>query len=575
MHTDASSSIDVPGVALDLPRSGAAIRRPVQNWILNPLQDSFFVIATPLLVMAAALALFRALGAAAATSLIIVAHIVFTVAHHLPTFIRIYGDVELFRRHRWHFIMGPVVPLAFSAAVLGYINHHGYPVESFLYLYIMLVLWDPWHFLRQHYGFVRIYDRPNEAPKPLAARMDLWLCTAWFVYILLGSSAWLAGILADLHQTVRIPLIRYVAADIGALATRVARDLTVLMTMAYALYLMWCRFNGYFISLAKLTLLVATFGAMYFAYVPSEWMQSVAPGWTFKAGFAVIGIVHMTQYLAIVWRYNRTLAQSPERARAGWFRAVFRRGGWAIGIGYVLLCLGYGELITTEQSSRWVMSVLLAVGFTSTLLHYYFDGFIWKVRQRTNRENLAMESDREKPAPLPVPARPRSARTTLVRQALYFGVPMLLLTIGAFSAWRAPVTSSIEHMYRAQALGQQGLMREAIAEAQAAQAAMSDELVIARKLTQMDPSAAREAELAFLIYNQSYYANVVLPSASGRRVGSAERASYREAATTAAELLARAVARGTPLAHAGRPQFSAEDAQRTLANWQRIAASIS
>src|SRR3954451_11096747 len=88
---------------------------PMQNWILSPLQDSLLVVATPVLVMALALIMFRTLGSAAATSLIIVAHIVFTVAHHLPTFIRIYGDVELFRQHRWHFIMAPVVPLLFSA----------------------------------------------------------------------------------------------------------------------------------------------------------------------------------------------------------------------------------------------------------------------------------------------------------------------------------------------------------------------------------------------------------------------------------------------------------------------------
>ncbi|MFL6577961.1 MAG: hypothetical protein ACJ8MR_15165 [Povalibacter sp.] len=549
----------------------------MQNWILSPLQDSLLVVATPVLVMALALIMFRTLGSAAATSLIIVAHIVFTVAHHLPTFIRIYGDVELFRQHRWHFIMAPVVPLLFSAVVLGYINHHAFPVENFLYLYIMLVLWDPWHFLRQHYGFVRIYDRPNEAPKQLAARMDLWLCATWFIYILFGSSAWLAGILADLNQTVRIPLLLYVPADLGAIVTRVARDLAILMTLAYSMYLVWCRLTGYFISLAKLALLVATFGAMYFAYVPNDWMQMMAPGWTFKVGFAVIGMVHMTQYLAIVWRYNRTLAARSGLARDGWFHRLFRRGGWAVGIGYVLLCLTYGELITTEQSSRGVMSVLLALGFTSTLLHYYFDGFIWKVRQRPNRENLAMEaaSEKPKPPPLPVPARPHSARTMLARQMLYFGVPMLVLSIGAFMAWQAPVTSSVEHMYRAQSLSQQGLMPEAIAEAHAAQAAMSRELPVVRKLTQMDPSAAREAELAFLIYNESYYANVVLPSASGTRIGSAQRAAYRDAASKAVELLERAMVTGAPLAHPSRPKFETEDAARALSGWRRVAQSIS
>ena len=59
---------------------------------------------------------------------------------------------------------------------------------------------------------------------------------------------------------------------------------------------------------------------------------------------------------------------------------------------YVLVCLAYGELVTTEQPNRWLMSALLAIGFTSTLLHYYFDGFIWKLRHEQNRENLVSRS---------------------------------------------------------------------------------------------------------------------------------------------------------------------------------------
>jgi hypothetical protein len=32
-------------------------------------------------------------------------------------------------------------------------------------------------------------------------------------------------------------------------------------------------------------------------------------------GFATIGMVHVTQYLAIVWKYNRGLARRPGAAR--------------------------------------------------------------------------------------------------------------------------------------------------------------------------------------------------------------------------------------------------------------------
>ncbi|HMN43702.1 MAG TPA: hypothetical protein PKE27_03985 [Povalibacter sp.] len=549
-------------------------QRPAQNWILNPLQDSLFVIGTPLLVLTAALVLFRSLGAAAATSLIIVAHIIFTVAHHLPTFIRIYGDTELFQRYRWHFLMAPVIPLTFSALVLGYLNHRDYAVENFLYLYIMLALWDPWHFMRQHYGFVRIYDRHNVAPRALAARMDLWLCAIWFGYIMLASSAWLADLLSDFEYNVGLPFVRYLPVDAVATVIQVAGVAAVLTTFAYAAYLLWCRINGYYISVAKLALLATTFGVMYLAYVPNAWMQATVPGWSFKVGFAIVGLVHMTQYLAIVWRYNRNLATRPGAARAGWFQHLHRRGGWLIGAGYVIVCLAYGELVTTERAGRWIMSVLLAIGFTSTLLHYYFDGFIWKLRQQRNREHLSLdESPRMTEAPTTRPEA--SARSMLLRQTAYFGVPMLILSVGAFSILESPTVRSVDRMYQAQALSDAGRLDEALREARLALTSMNDEAVIAHKLAQLDPSAARQAELAFLIYNRSFYGHVVLPAASGRGITSADREAHRRDAGVAAALLEHALAQHTSLAHPGRLHFDRPDAERTLAAWQRTAAPIS
>ena len=551
---------------------GAVLRAPplrkhVQNWVLDPVQDTVLVIAAPLLVLALALLAFRTLPAANATSLIIVTHVVLTVAHHLPTFIRIYGDVELFRRHRWSFVLAPIIPLLFSAGILAYINYRGLPVEYFLYLYIMLAIWDPWHFLRQHYGFMRLYDRANEAPKPLAARMDLTLCSVWFVYIMLASGAWLAGMLQDLYVTARIPVILATPPDAIARVTVVMRDIAFLVTAAYVGYLAWCWRRGYFISLAKLALIAATFGVMYLMYAPNAWMQDLAPEWTFKVGFAALGIVHMTQYLAIVWRYNRRLGQMPGRSRAGVFTRLHSRGGWLIAACYVLVCLAYGELITTVHANRWIMSVLLAVGFTSTLMHYYFDGFIWKLRQRPNREGLALVTEHDAESAAPKAAL--TARHVIGRQLLYFGVPMLVLSVGAMSQWSETARGYIQHMYAAYQANQQGDADQALRNAQLAFTAMERDLPVMQRLTGLDPTAAREADLAFLVYNHSYYANVVLPAL----VGQPERHDrHRVHVGEAIALLERAIETGGSLGHPGRENLTREEARRMLASWQRQIA---
>lgn len=545
-------------------------RTHAQNWVLDPVQDTVLIIAAPLLVLAIALVAFRTLPAADATSLILVAHVVLTVAHHLPTFIRIYGDVELFRRYRWSFLLGPVIPLAFSAGVLAYINYRGLPVEYFFYLYIILALWDPWHFLRQHYGFMRIYDRGNDAPKSLAARMDLTLCSVWFVYIMLASGAWLAGTLQDLYTSANMPVIMAIAPSIVEQATLVMRDIALLITAAYGLYIAWCWYRGYFISFAKIALMVATFGVMYLVYTPNAWMHSLAPDWTFKVGFAAIGIVHMTQYLAIVWRYNRRLGQMPGRARSGLFARLHARGGWVVALLYVLVCLAYGELVTTVHDNRWLMSALLAVGFTSTLMHYYFDGFIWKLRHRQNREGLALTSVREAPS---VPAentesKPSlTARQVFCRQLLYFGVPMLVLSIGAVWQWGALSRGYIQDMYAAYQASQRGDAEQALRNAQVAFTAMERDLPVSRRLAALDPTAAREADLAFLIYNHSYYANVVLPALTGQPD---RRDRHRVNVGEAIERLSHAVQMDGPIGHPGRENLTRDDARRALASWQRL-----
>jgi hypothetical protein len=569
---------------------------PPQNWVLTPAQDALYIIAAPPLVLALAIAAFAMLGAESAAALIILVHVVLTVAHHMPTFIRVYGDVDLFRRFKWNFLLAPLLPLGISAAVLAYIDSRGLPVENFLYLFILLALWDPWHFLMQHYGFMRIYDRHNAAPQRLAARMDLLLAASWFVTIMLASSAWLPGILQDLFADAAIPLVLKLPTGLVALATAFMQIAAVAATAVYAGYLLWCRRHGHYVSLAKLALCLTTFGVMYLSYTPNAWIREAAPGWSFKVGFATVGIVHMTQYLAIVWRYNRTLATRPGRARAGWFQRLHARGGWLAGFAYVGVCLGYGALLTGRHDNRLLMSVLMAVGFTSTLLHYYFDGFIWKMRHRQNRENLLAE-----PPPSAAASRtpvgtaaataadigadrgvgswwssgvPRPAARVLLRHALYFGVPMAVLTCGAVSVWNGPGMNYVGHMLRAQTLQQAGQPQQAVREARVAFASMDRQLLFARRMALLQPTPAREAALALLIYNHSQYHELLLPALAGRPLTRERLALRRAHLQEAVGLLQAAVDGGGELAHPGHEKLTAVDARHLLDHWRSELARL-
>jgi len=553
---------------------------PAQNWILTPFQDLLVIIAAPLIVLGLALSTFFVLTPAESTSCILVAHVIFTVAHHMPTFLRIYGDVDLFRRFKWSFLFGPLIPFTFALGVLAYINFKHYPLENFFYLLIILAVWDPWHFLMQHYGFMRIYDRPNAAPKPLAAPMDLALCASWFAFIMLASGGWLPEILRDLYAQSHLPIIFALPLRVLLLFKQAALGAALIITAGYCAYLFWCRSRGYFISCAKLAMFLITFGVMGLTYTPNTWILRIAPGWTFKVGFAVLGIVHVTQYMAIVWRYNRSLAVRPDRARSGLFKSLHIRGGWLVAGMYVVLCLAYGDMLTTVHDNRWLMSFILAAGFTSTLMHYYFDGFIWKVRHKQNVENLALEEAGVAPGgPIPqslvswwASVREVPAYTIFFRQMLYFGLPMGALTLGAWMVWSRPTPNYRVHMENADHYKHQGRPDETLSEAQWALADMEAQLPLTRKVAEFEPTASHEAELAELIYLHSVAQEFSIPSLMGEHPTAARFARHLARVEEAIATLQKALEAGGPLGYPGRERMSAADALRSLSTWRKVAA---
>ena len=95
-----------------------------------------FIIVAPLISLAWAVAVASWLGA----EVVLVIFAVFNIAHHLPTFIRIYGDRDLLRRFRWSLLLGPVLPFTLAICVVSYVALNDYPMINVLYLMWILFL---------------------------------------------------------------------------------------------------------------------------------------------------------------------------------------------------------------------------------------------------------------------------------------------------------------------------------------------------------------------------------------------------------------------------------------------------
>jgi Tfp pilus assembly protein PilF len=107
-------------------------------------------------------------------------------------------------------------------------------------------------------------------------------------------------------------------------------------------------------------------------------------------GIALFEVFHDVQYLSLVWIYNRNRVEKDSNI-GGFMRFVFRRSGSLMGL-YVGLILAYGSVayINAYIGMDTMKRILTGVVTASTLLHFYYDGFIWKVRERSTRQSLGL-----------------------------------------------------------------------------------------------------------------------------------------------------------------------------------------
>ncbi len=347
------------------PSSAAAVGK-TSPWILDRWRDLVLFVGTPVLLIP----LFTAAQARwSAQDIFLFVGAFGAMGHHLPGMIRAYGDRALFARFKTRFIVAPI------ALVVVCIWSSVYNIQA---VQLVAMAWGIWHGMMQTYGFGRIYDAKALAREPARARVDLALCFAWFSAAVLLSPMRFRT-LFELYYESGGPVIASSVVEavrlgiVGALA---------LVTVVF-LWRQWSDWRtGRGFSPVKLTLLVTSIGFWWYC---NNGVQNIL------VGIALFEVFHDVQYLAIVWIYNRTRVERDSSIR-GFMRFVFRRSGALIGV-YVGLVMAYGALGFT-QSAITVESIrhgLIGVITASALLHFYYDGFIWKVREPQTGKMLGIQ----------------------------------------------------------------------------------------------------------------------------------------------------------------------------------------
>ncbi len=381
-----------------------------QVWILSPACDLGFFILSPALVTLVLIPLAQFFNPVEFGAFLLA---FFTFGHHLPGFLRAYGDEDLFRRHRLAFVAAP--PIVFLLAFeLARWNLHG--------LLFVVFTWDIWHVLMQQYGFLRIYDAKLGRTDSLTAWADRTVALSWYVTLIAMSPQYTHNFLFRAYSA---GIFTVPSAVLGGTRT-ILLSVSVTLSLIYLGRELILLRRGTRVNWIKLTALATFLAATWYLYVGYR---------DFTVGFAVWSAFHCIQYYAIVWAFNRN-SLGRHRTLRGGLALLFRPRFTMIGL-YVVLIFAYGAV---NWSVRYLdhgllYELLAALVVTSGTLHYYFDGFIWRVRDGQTRGALGMAEDGKV-------SLWRRWRNPAVVQAMVAGTAVVILVLVEHTRPRDPVEIS-------------------------------------------------------------------------------------------------------------------------------------
>src|SRR3989449_3819102 len=290
------------------------------------------------------------------------------MGHHLPGMIRAYGDRALFQRFQWRFIFAPIFVVVVCLMFFWW-DLKGIVLVAFI--------WGVWHGMMQTYGFCRIYDAKVGSFAALTRRLDFALCGIWFATAVLLSSQRMTDVLESYYSAggpfIPPALFRTVQQVFLALALAVS--------VLFLGNFIWMWIRGRRPHPIKIVLLITSISFWWYC---NNIVASIL------VGIALFEVFHDVQYLSLVWIYNRNRVEK-DSSIGGFMRFIFRRSGSLIGL-YVGLVFAYGSIgyLNSSIGIETITRVLTGVVAASGLLHFYFDGFIWKVREKSTRQSLGL-----------------------------------------------------------------------------------------------------------------------------------------------------------------------------------------
>ena len=342
-------------------------------WIGKPWIDVLFILLPPFLALAFIASfpsLFQNNKELPVAGWVILILLV-DVAHVYSTLYRTYFDPQALKEQRS--LLWTIPLFSFIGGILLY------SMNDLLFWRILAYV-AVYHFIRQQYGFMRIYSRKEKAPLLYSwiDRFTIYYATIYPIlyWHLSGPRNFNWFVDGDfVYMEAKWLLYLATALYVGMLAAYVIKEIVV--------YRLTRSFN-----LPKAAIIWGTLFSWYFGIV----------FFNGDMAFTLLNVVsHGIPYMALVWLYGKKAYSSPDKGNR-FLKLVFSSYGLLIFIGLIFLFAfveeGLWDLTVWKEhksvfgTGHWfnislneqLLSFIVPLLAVPQITHYILDGFIWKIR---------------------------------------------------------------------------------------------------------------------------------------------------------------------------------------------------
>lgn len=280
-----------------------------------------------------------------------------STAHRWITVLLVFCDPDRFWKEPVRFGGIGILLLALGLTLVGISQFFPHTTDSLSLLMMLDYAWNSWHFAAQHAGISRIYSRVAKTqitPKQVDfERMAIRVLVLWAFFRL----ALMVGVDGMLAASTHYDSFKTAHTWIGCL------DPLFLLPMAMLIVREIREYSPR--QLGRLAYILSV------AVLYGGWLLAMQAGARNLLGglFIASGIFHATEYLSIVnW--------SVQKKTTGIWRYRISRTG--VGVVVFILVVGFAHLAV---NARYAYGLTLATLLVS-LLHYAYDGMIWKSRPK-------------------------------------------------------------------------------------------------------------------------------------------------------------------------------------------------